>query len=116
MLAVAVILHRFPVGLGVWRLSDSLYGKKEGFLSLAAIALTTLLGFLVGAVPGLESKAWLGLFQAFLAGTMLHLFLQFPPIRGRAAPGTRTAYIAGAFGAFALLLALEVLERFFFNC
>lgn len=78
-LALAVILHRFPVGLAVWFLLNGGSGRRPALLALAAMMLATLVGFLAGsswstllATPAL---AW---FQAFVAGSILHVIIYEP--------------------------------------
>lgn len=72
--AVAVILHRVPVGLVVWWLLRPRFGLWVATAGIASIVLGTLGGyglgmeFLGGASPaGLES------FQAFVGGSLVHV-------------------------------------------
>lgn len=78
-LAVAVILHRFPLGLAVWYLLFPALGRSIALAVLVALAGATAVGFYFGADltsalqgPGL---AW---FQAFVAGSILHVVIYEP--------------------------------------
>lgn len=74
VLPAAVILHRVPTSLVVWRFLASDGRSRRGALALGVIALATVIGWLAG-------DAWLshlhgpevGLFQAFVAGSLLHV-------------------------------------------
>jgi uncharacterized protein len=91
VLPIAVVLHRLPVGLTVWFLLRPLYGWRLASAALGLIAVATSAGFMAGApvLAAIESRAW-GLFQAVVAGTLLHVVLHrsYPlaaagPVRGR---------------------------------
>jgi len=78
-LAMAVILHRFPLGLAVWYLLSPTLGRSTAVAVLVALAGATAIGFFFGAGfaaalhgPGL---AW---FQAFVAGSILHVVIYEP--------------------------------------
>lgn len=75
-LAIAVVLHRFPLGLAVWYLLSPALGRPFAVAVLAALAGATVIGFTVGAdlVPSLQGSgiAW---FQAFVAGSILHVVI-----------------------------------------
>jgi uncharacterized membrane protein YraQ (UPF0718 family) len=75
LLPLAVILHRFPVGLTLWWLLRPM-GRAAAGGVLALVALTTTVGFFLG--PDLvvrfdgQAVAW---FQALVAGSLLHVVL-----------------------------------------
>ena len=72
--AIAVVLHRIPEGLAVWMLLRATHGLRVTMAVMAFIALTTLVGFLAGpAVVALMQGASFGWFQAFVAGSLLHV-------------------------------------------
>lgn len=104
-LAVAVLLHRFPVGLAIWWLVRPKLGTKIALSSVGAIAVATALGF----VWAHEAHGWmhgpaLGVFQALVAGSLLHVAVghsaapKEPENRWRIASA-----IGGAFGAAAVI-------------
>lgn len=78
-LALAVVLHRFPVGLAVWFLLASGKGQRVALLALLAMMLATSVGFVAGgawsALLATPALAW---FQAFVAGSILHVIIYEP--------------------------------------
>lgn len=116
LLAFAVVLHRLPVGLGIWWLARPLYGLRAAVTLLAAIAIFTVVGFyssetLVANAP----QAWLALIQAVVAGSLLHVILKHPP---HAPPhsehGTKSPTVAhvasglGGLAGLALIFAVDL--------
>lgn len=78
-LALAVVLHRFPLGLAVWYLLAPALGRRAAIGVLGILMAGTLLGFVFGQsivthMPG-ASIAW---FQAFVAGSILHVVIYEP--------------------------------------
>jgi len=113
-LAAAVVLHRIPVGLGIWWLAAPLYGKRSALGLLGAIAIFSVLGFgfgetLMTRVP----TSAVALFQALIAGSLMHVILRHPPAMPRPEAGdqvhgtTQAASGIGGLAAIALILALE---------
>jgi zinc transporter ZupT len=74
LLGIAVVLHRLPEGVGVWRIAQSSMGRRAGILILIAIMLSTLAGFFFGESFLSHSSAQvLVYFEAFMAGVLLHM-------------------------------------------
>jgi zinc transporter ZupT len=78
-LALAVVLHRFPLGLAVWYLLAPALGRRAALWVLGLLMVGTLLGFVFGqsivaTLPG-NAVAW---FQAFVAGSILHVVIYEP--------------------------------------
>lgn len=73
-LPVAVILHRIPVGAGVWHVLKS---KDQAFVALAMISLATIVGFTFGKslFPTLHESYGLAIFQSVMSGALLHILL-----------------------------------------
>lgn len=75
-LAIAVVLHRFPLGLAVWYLLSPTLGRAFAIAVLVALAGATAVGYTVGPdfVSSLQGSgiAW---FQAFVAGSILHVII-----------------------------------------
>lgn len=73
-LAIAVIGHRLPAGLGVWWLVRTEFGTRPAVLVLGLMAAATLIGYEAAALTldliSTRAFAW---FQAFVAGSLLHL-------------------------------------------
>ena len=111
-LAAAVVLHRIPVGLGIWWLTVPLYGKRSALGLLLAIAVFSVVGFAFGETLLADvSTRWVALFQALIAGSLLHVILRHPPALPRASAGavdsTRAASGIGGLAGLALILSLE---------
>ncbi len=130
-LALAVVLHRLPLGLAVWWLGQTVIGRRAALAILFTEGAGTLLGYGLGDVleAVLNAKA-LPVFQAFMAGTVLHVVVGHGPhtegtedgadpthaghgghggVRGFR-PGRRGAGVLGALLAVAFLLALHLAE------
>jgi len=116
-LAAAVVLHRLPVGLGIWWLTVPLYGRRAALGLLGAIAISSVVGFGAGeSLVAEASTAWFALFQALVAGSLLHVILRHPPALPSADPHPRSqgsvkvASGIGGLGGLALILSLEVFK------
>ncbi|HKE18517.1 MAG TPA: permease, partial [Kofleriaceae bacterium] len=109
LLAVAVVLHRLPIAITVWWLLRPLRGPRLAWSVLAALAGATVLGYaLVGAVDGLVDARWLGLLEALIAGSLLHVVVHRPSPLTTPDQGARERRIAG-FGALLGLVAVVAL-------
>ncbi len=107
MLPMAVVLHRLPVGLAVWFLLRPLYGRRAAIAALGVMAVATMAGFVSGraVLAALESRIW-GLFQALVAGTLLHVVLHRSyPVTAGSVPQSTRRWQSG-IGAVAGLLLL----------
>lgn len=72
--ALAVILHRIPVGLVIWWLIRPRFGQGAAALGVASLVFATLGGFALGSElltgahgPGAE------LYQIFVSGSLVHV-------------------------------------------
>lgn len=118
-LAVAVVVHRFPVGLTIWWLLRPPFGTRIAGLALGSVVGATALGFflsapLLGAGVSAAALAW---FQAFMAGSLMHVVFHRPHLNGHA-HGARPAAqsvnrLEGAGAILALLLLGVVLTASF---
>lgn len=73
-LPLAIALHRIPVGLVIWWLVKPAYGVKLAVGVLALIAIATVAGYAAaGVVTGVVRGPLLALFQAWVAGSLLHV-------------------------------------------
>jgi hypothetical protein len=108
-LVVAVLLHRIPAGMAVWWFAQPRVGGAGAVGVLLLLCLATWAGFAL--VPGglaAASGRGLGLFQALMAGSLLHVALDHGPHEPHARRG-----VAGAVGAVAgalVLVAMTLLE------
>lgn len=72
--AFAVVLHRLPVGIAVWVFLRAAKGLHWVLWVFAIIAINTIIGFVAGGwVIALMQDAAFGWFQAFVAGSLLHV-------------------------------------------
>jgi len=79
LLALGVLLHRFPVGLTIWWLLRPQYGIVLPFIVLVSMSAATLFGasyaeFSIAQLDG-QFLAW---FQAFVMGSIMHVVLHRP--------------------------------------
>jgi len=108
MLPWAVILHRLPVGLMVWFLLRPVYGVRLALATLLLIGVFTIMGFELGEISvGELAIDGLGLFQAFVSGTLLHVVVHrsYPIDEVGASPAARRRQSGlGAVGGLVLLV------------
>lgn len=75
-LALAVALHRFPVGLAVWALVKPRYGTSRAIAVLGLVILSTIAGFIIAeTATTLMPDQFMALVQSFVAGSLLHVFV-----------------------------------------
>ncbi|MEM9063812.1 MAG: hypothetical protein AAGD13_25435 [Pseudomonadota bacterium] len=80
-LALGVILHRIPVGMAIWWTLRPVMGSAVAVGALALIALATSAAYLFGEpVIDLMQSGAIASFQAFVAGSLLHVIV-FSSIR-----------------------------------
>lgn len=72
-LGLAVILHRIPVGLTVWWLLHPRRGFWGASIGIAAILAATVAGYAAGARFFGDGHGGVGLYQAFVGGSLLHV-------------------------------------------
>ncbi|MDJ0750029.1 MAG: hypothetical protein QNJ11_11125 [Woeseiaceae bacterium] len=75
-LALGVILHRIPVGMAIWWTLRPRLGSTVAYGALAIIAIATSVAYLLGeSVIALMQATSFACFQAFVAGTLLHVIV-----------------------------------------
>lgn len=108
-LALAVILHRLPVGIAVWWLTSRALGRRGGIAALAALMAATAAGFHFGgaATQVFGEHGIVDWYQAIVGGSLVHVVLH----RGHALPEARRPRAEGwgAVAALALLLGMVLL-------
>lgn len=81
-LALAIVLHRLPVGLAVWWLLKPSFGTRVAVGMIGAMAAGTVVGSLIGAqsahVHTAQAVDAFALLQAFVAGSILHVVFNKP--------------------------------------
>lgn len=107
-LALAVILHRVPVSLTIWVLLRPPYGLAAALGTLGIVALSTVAGFFAGGplLLGDSPGPAVGLFQALVAGSLLHVVVHRSPLRHEGGGGWRLTEGLGALAGVMLLWAL----------
>lgn len=112
-LALAIVLHRVPVGLAVWWLVRDIYGDRFAVLAVLGVVGLTLAGF-AGGTPLTELVGGRGveLYTAFVSGTLVHVAFHQIGHHGSSTPGRLDTGLegVGAVVALALLLSLGALE------
>lgn len=71
--AFAVILHRVAIGLLIWWLIEPRHGVAAAVAGLGAILAATAIGFAAGTEILPDGHAAIELYQAFIAGSLLHV-------------------------------------------
>ena len=72
--AMAVVVHRIPVGLVIWWLVRPRHGVGRAALAVGSIVLATLAGFGVGwEVLGDAHGPVIETYQAFVSGSLVHV-------------------------------------------
>ncbi len=72
-LAVAIVLHRFGVGLMLWLIMQPAFGDRSAWLMLVGMAAATILGFEYSErlLPLLDAST-ISAIQAVIIGTIIH--------------------------------------------
>jgi len=110
-LAIAVILHRLPIGLGIWWLMRPTYSISMRWAVLSVVCAATILGFSGGSFLVSEfSGGMLRWFQAFVAGSLLHVVLHRPGEKPCTPLEPRWAEGAGSLLGILLLIGLTGFE------
>lgn len=110
-ISLAVILHRVPDGIAAWWVLRSSRGAKTAIGVLVLVAFFTVLGFRFGAriqTTQSFSHSLLGLFQALVAGSLLHVIVHEPTPRKHPTHGRRATYPAAAGALFGALVVFAI--------
>ena len=96
LLAVAVVLHRLPIAITIWWLLVPTRGPRWAALVLAGLGAATVLGyFSVDLVDGITDARWLGLLEALIAGSLLHVVVHRPSPLATPGQGARERVASG---------------------
>jgi len=72
-LPLAIVLHRFGVGMMLWMMVQPAYGRRVAFGVLCFVALVTVGGFLLSEFfLGLEGDEFMAVVQAVIIGMIVH--------------------------------------------
>ncbi|WP_028863482.1 permease [Psychromonas aquimarina] len=118
LLALGVLLHRFPVGLTVWWLLRPQYGRLLPLVILLSMSAATLAGALFAdhSLGQLDGQ-WLAWFQAFVMGSIMHVVLHRPYLNAHShshahndiKEDQENKYAAGIGSIFGVLVLAAVL-------
>lgn len=114
LLAIGVLLHRFPVGLTIWWLLRPQYGRLLPLIVLLSMSAATLAGgFLASDSLAQLDGQWLAWLQAFVMGSIMHVVLHRPYLNGdqhaHKKASDENRYAAGVGSILGLLVLASVL-------
>jgi len=107
-LELGVLLHRLPMGVMLGMLSSK--RPSQAWFAAALVAIGTVGGYFIGieTLPNLGLQG-LAVFQALVAGTLLHVIYTHSPIRSPT--GHRRANTIGMLGGLVFLAAVQSLHH-----
>lgn len=107
-MSLAVVMHRLPVGLAVWALLRP-RGRRYAFAVLAAIIAGTVFGYSMGGSDLLATTgAPFALFQAFVAGSLLHVVMHENAHVAKFHRSIRSQAMGAVFGALGVGAAIAL--------
>ena len=72
-LSLAIVLHRFGVGMMLWMMVQPVFGKRTAFAVLGFVSLATVGGYLLSEpVLGMEGDEIFSVVQALIIGMIVH--------------------------------------------
>jgi len=72
-LSLAIVLHRFGVGMMLWMMVQPAFGRVAAYAVLGFVALTTAGGYLLSEIVlGLEGDCAMSVIQALIIGMIVH--------------------------------------------
>ena len=72
-LSMAIVIHRFGVGMMIWMMVQPLFGRKVAFGVLGFASIATVAGFLLSEkVLGLEGDYVISIIQPLIIGMIVH--------------------------------------------
>lgn len=72
-LSLAIVIHRFGVGMMLWMMVQPVFGKRGAFGILAFVSLATIAGYALSeTVLDLEGGYTLAVIQALIIGMIVH--------------------------------------------
>ena len=72
-LSLAIVIHRFGVGMMLWMMVQPVFGKRAAFAVLVFVALATVGGYLLSEVVlGIEGDKAMSVIQALIIGMIIH--------------------------------------------
>ncbi len=112
MLALGIVLHRLPAGMLIWALLRPRGGRLLPVATLGAMSIATVVGFSFGdSLRHLFATNAVALFQAFVAGSLLHVILHDERSANHARHGPRNG-LGGGIGGLSGILLLALMTFF----
>lgn len=72
-LSLAIVLHRFGVGVMLWMMVQPVFGKRVAYGVLGFVSIATIAGYLLSeAVMGMEGDYVMSIIQALIIGMIGH--------------------------------------------
>lgn len=72
-LPLAIVLHRFGVGMMLWMMVQPVYGKRAASGVLGFVAMVTVGGYLLSDIfLGMEGADYMAVVQALIIGMIIH--------------------------------------------
>jgi hypothetical protein len=72
-LALAIVLHRFGVGLVLWFMVQPVFGRRAALGVLLGVSVATVLGYFASEpLLAMEGAEGMHLLQALIVGTIIH--------------------------------------------
>ncbi|MCK5818525.1 MAG: permease [Psychromonas sp.] len=110
LLAIGVLLHRFPVGLTIWWLLYPQYGRKLPLIILCCMGVATLLGAFYAQSSMISDTAWITWLQAFIMGSILHIVIHRPYLQPhKKDPALESKYVEGIGSILGLFILSAIL-------
>lgn len=102
ILPLAVLIHRIPMALMVWWVLRNHTSKKTSLIVLFLMGMATALGYFFGVhvLHGSEHASF-GLFEALVAGTLLHVIFHYHQPKTKTNKAWKWASGAGCLTAIA---------------
>lgn len=113
-LVLAIVLHRFVEGAGLWWLMRPLRGRWAALFAMGGSLVSTTAGyFLAATLAGGQSETTLAVMQLLVAGSLVHVLWHRVPRKlliSGGGTGRRRFALLGTLAAMACLVALSALE------
>jgi len=75
-LAMAIVLHRIPVGMAIWCVVRPNFGTASAAAVFALVIAATAAGYFVGgSIAELAETRTVALLQAFISGSLIHVVI-----------------------------------------
>lgn len=82
-LALAIVLHRFGMGLMLWLIMQPVFGNRVAWGTLFALAAATIIGFeFSGRLLPLAGATATSVIQALIVGTIIHSLVHRSHVHG----------------------------------